>query len=55
MFGVTKKIKNVSVVGTGIVGLTTALMLQEVGHQVKIYEKNSSFANGTVNISLTKN
>eukprot|EP01080_Neovahlkampfia_damariscottae_P011533 gene11533-4786_t len=47
MFLSGKKSKNVSVIGGGIVGLATALMLKESGHSVKIFEQNTSSGLGT--------
>jgi 2-polyprenyl-6-methoxyphenol hydroxylase-like FAD-dependent oxidoreductase len=40
--------KSITIVGSGIIGLSTAIMLRESGHSVKILERNSSFGLGTV-------
>jgi 2-polyprenyl-6-methoxyphenol hydroxylase-like FAD-dependent oxidoreductase len=40
--------KSITIIGSGIVGLSTAILLREAGHTVKILEKNSSFGLETV-------
>jgi len=37
------KTKNISIIGSGIAGISCAIRLKNEGYNVKIYEKNKSF------------
>ena len=42
----------VAIVGAGIGGLTVAALLEEQGHEVKIFEKNNSISEVSAGIGM---
>lgn len=45
----------VAIVGAGIGGLTVAALLEEQGHEVKIFEKNNSIREVSAGIGIGDN
>ncbi|WP_442593632.1 FAD-dependent monooxygenase [Neobacillus sp. D3-1R] len=47
--------KKIIIIGAGIAGLSSAICLQNIGYDVKVYEKSNSIRNGGAGITLWNN